>query len=118
MAYDQGDERIDMDEVARIARENKPKLIIAGGTAYSRIWDFPRFREIADEVGAYLMVDMSRFSGLVASGEHPRLPACPCGHQHHAQEPARPRSGIILTNEEDLAKKFNSAVFPGMQGGR
>jgi glycine hydroxymethyltransferase len=114
----QDDERIDMDEVARIARENKPKLIIAGGTAYSRIWDFPRFREIADEVGAYLMVDMSHFSGLVAGGEHPS----PFPHAHVVTSTTHkslrgPRSGIILTNEEDLAKKFNSAVFPGMQGG-
>ena len=114
----QDDERIDMDEVARIARESKPKLIIAGGTAYSRIWDFPRFREIADEVGAYLMVDMSHFSGLVAGGEHPS----PFPHAHVVTSTTHkslrgPRSGIILTNEEDLAKKFNSAVFPGMQGG-
>ena len=112
------DELIDMDEVARIARENKPKLIIAGGTAYSRIWDFQRFREIADEVGAYLMVDMSHFSGLVAGGEHPS----PFPHAHVVTSTTHkslrgPRSGIILTNDEDLAKKFNSAVFPGMQGG-
>ncbi|AZI37612.1 serine hydroxymethyltransferase [Caenibius tardaugens NBRC 16725] len=112
------DELIDMDEVARIARECKPKLIIAGGTAYSRIWDFPRFREIADEVGAYLMVDMSHFSGLVAGGEHPS----PFPHAHVVTSTTHkslrgPRSGIILTNDEDLAKKFNSAVFPGLQGG-
>ncbi|MFA7596545.1 MAG: serine hydroxymethyltransferase [Novosphingobium sp.] len=112
------DHLIDMDEVARIARENKPKLIIAGGTAYSRIWDFPRFREIADEVGAYLLVDMSHFSGLVAGGAHPS----PFPHAHVVTSTTHkslrgPRSGIILTNEEDLAKKFNSAVFPGLQGG-
>ncbi|MET0369970.1 MAG: serine hydroxymethyltransferase [Sphingobium sp.] len=112
------DHLIDMDEVARIARENKPKLIIAGGTAYSRIWDFPRFREIADEVGAYLMVDMSHFGGLVAGGAHPS----PFPHAHVATTTTHktlrgPRSGIILTNDEAIAKKVNSAVFPGMQGG-
>lgn len=112
------DHLIDMDEVARIARENKPKLIIAGGTAYSRVWDFKRFREIADEVGAWLLVDMSHFSGLVAGGAHPS----PFPHAHVVTSTTHkslrgPRSGIILTNEEDLAKKFNSAVFPGMQGG-
>jgi glycine hydroxymethyltransferase len=112
------DHRIDMDEVARIARENKPKLIIAGGTAYSRIWDFQRFREIADEVGAYLMVDMSHFGGLVAGGAHPS----PFPHAHVATTTTHktlrgPRSGIILTNDEAIAKKVNSAVFPGMQGG-
>ncbi len=112
------DQLIDMDEVARLARENKPKLIIAGGTAYSRIWDFPRFREIADEVGAYLLVDMSHFSGLVAGGAHPS----PFPHAHVVTSTTHkslrgPRSGIILTNDEDLAKKFNSAVFPGLQGG-
>ena len=114
----QDDQLIDMDEVARIARECPPKLIIAGGTAYSRIWDFPRFREIADEVGAYLLVDMSHFSGLVAGGAHPS----PFPHAHVVTSTTHkslrgPRSGIILTNDEDLAKKFNSAVFPGLQGG-
>ena len=114
----QDDQLIDMDEVARIARECQPKLIIAGGTAYSRIWDFPRFREIADEVGAYLLVDMSHFSGLVAGGAHPS----PFPHAHVVTSTTHkslrgPRSGIILTNDEDLAKKFNSAVFPGLQGG-
>ena len=112
------DHLIDMDEVARIAREHKPKLIIAGGTAYSRIWDFQRFREIADEVGAWLMVDMSHFSGLVAGGAHPS----PFPHAHVVTTTTHkslrgPRSGVILTNDEDLAKKFNSAVFPGLQGG-
>ena len=112
------DHLIDMDTVARIARENKPKLIIAGGTAYSRIWDFERFRAIADEVGAYLMVDMSHFGGLVAGGAHPS----PFPHAHVATTTTHktlrgPRSGIILTNDEDIAKKINSAVFPGMQGG-
>lgn len=112
------DHRIDMDEVARIARENKPKLIIAGGTAYSREWDFARFREIADEVGAYLMVDMSHFSGLVAGGVH----ASPVPHAHVVTSTTHkslrgPRSGIILSNDEAIAKKINSAVFPGLQGG-
>ena len=112
------DHRIDMDEVARIARENRPKLIIAGGTAYSREWDFARFREIADEVGAYLMVDMSHFSGLVAGGVH----ASPVPHAHVVTSTTHkslrgPRSGIILSNDEAIAKKINSAVFPGLQGG-
>jgi len=112
------DHLIDMDVVAEIAREHKPKLIIAGGTAYSRIWDFQRFREIADEVGAYLMVDMSHFGGLVAGGAHPS----PFPHAHVATTTTHktlrgPRSGIILTNDEAIAKKINSAVFPGMQGG-
>ena len=112
------DHLIDMEEVARIAREHKPKLIIAGGTAYSRIWDFQRFREIADEVGAWLLVDMSHFSGLVAGGAHPS----PFPHAHVVTSTTHkslrgPRSGIILTNDEALAKKFNSAVFPGLQGG-
>ncbi|MBB6124383.1 serine hydroxymethyltransferase [Sphingobium subterraneum] len=112
------DQLIDMDEVARIARENKPKLIICGGTAYSRLWDFKRFREIADEVGAYLLADMSHFSGLVAGGAHPS----PVPHAHVTTTTTHkslrgPRSGIILTNDEAIAKKINSAVFPGMQGG-
>ena len=112
------DQLIDMDEVARIARENKPKLIVAGGTAYSRFWDFARFREIADEVGAYLMVDMSHFSGLVAGGVHPN----PVPHAHVVTSTTHkslrgPRSGIILSNDEAIIKKINSAVFPGLQGG-
>jgi glycine hydroxymethyltransferase len=112
------DHLIDMEAVARIARENKPKLIIAGGTAYSRIWDFKAFREIADEVGAILMVDMSHFAGLVAGGAHPS----PFPHAHVVTTTTHkslrgPRSGIILTNDEAIAKKVNSAVFPGMQGG-
>jgi glycine hydroxymethyltransferase len=112
------DQVIDMDEVARIARENKPKLIIAGGTAYSRFWDFKRFREIADEVGALLMVDMSHFSGLVAGGVHPS----PIEHAHVVTSTTHkslrgPRSGIILSNDEAIMKKINSAVFPGLQGG-
>ncbi len=112
------DEQLDMEQVERLAREHRPKLIIAGGTAYSRVWDFPRFRAIADEIGAYLMVDMSHFSGLVAGGAHPS----PFPYAHVVTSTTHkslrgPRSGIILTNEEDLAKKFNMAVFPGMQGG-
>jgi glycine hydroxymethyltransferase len=110
--------RIDMDEVARIARENRPKLIVAGGTAYSRFWDWARFREIADEIGAILMVDMSHISGLVAGGVHPS----PVPHAHVTTSTTHkslrgPRSGIILTNDEALSKKFNTAVFPGLQGG-
>ena len=112
------DQRIDMDEVARIARESKPKLIIAGGSAYARFWDFARFREIADEVGAYFMVDMAHFAGLVAGGSHPS----PFPHAHIATTTTHktlrgPRGGMILTNDEALAKKINSAVFPGLQGG-
>ena len=112
------DQRIDMDEVARIARENKPKLILAGGTAYSRFWDWKRFREIADEVGTYLMVDMAHISGLVAGGVHPS----PVPHAHVVTSTTHkslrgPRGGMILTNDEAIAKKINSAVFPGIQGG-
>lgn len=112
------DHLIDMDEVARIARENKPKLIICGGTAYSRTWDFKRFREIADEVGAYLLADMSHFSGLVAGGAHPS----PVPYAHVTTTTTHkslrgPRSGIILSNDEAIAKKLNSAIFPGLQGG-
>ena len=112
------DQRLDMDEVRRLARENKPKLIIAGATAYPRHWDFAAFREIADEVGAWLLVDMSHFSGLVAGGAHPS----PFPHAHVVTTTTHkslrgPRSGVILTDDEALAKKFNSAVFPGMQGG-
>ena len=112
------DQLIDMDEVARIARETKPKLIIAGGTAYSRVWDWARFREIADEVGAYLMVDMAHIAGLVAGGVHPS----PLPHAHVVTTTTHkslrgPRGGMILTNDEAIAKKVNSAVFPGLQGG-
>jgi glycine hydroxymethyltransferase len=112
------DQRLDMDAVARLAREHKPKLIIAGATAYPRHWDFAAFRAIADEVGAWLLVDMSHFSGLVAGGAHPS----PFPHAHVVTSTTHkslrgPRSGIILTDDEALAKKFNSAVFPGMQGG-
>jgi glycine hydroxymethyltransferase len=112
------DQRIDMEEVERLAHEYKPKLIIAGGSAYPRIIDFRRFREIADSVGAYLMVDMAHFAGLVAGGVHPS----PFPHAHVVTTTTHktlrgPRGGVILTDDEDLAKKINSAVFPGMQGG-
>jgi glycine hydroxymethyltransferase len=112
------DQLIDMEEVARIARENRPKLIIAGGSAYARHWDFARFRAIADEVGALFMVDMAHFAGLVAGGAHPS----PVPHAHVVTTTTHktlrgPRGGMILTDDEALAKKFNSAVFPGLQGG-
>ena len=112
------DQRIDMDEVRRLAREHKPKVIVAGGSAYPRIIDFRAFREIADEAGAYLMVDMAHFAGLVAGGAHPS----PVPHAHVVTSTTHktlrgPRGGFILTNDEELAKKINSAVFPGMQGG-
>jgi glycine hydroxymethyltransferase len=107
-----------MDEVARLARENRPKVIVAGGSAYSRFWDFARFREIADEVGAAFMVDMAHFAGLVAGGAHPS----PFPHAHVVTTTTHktlrgPRGGMILTNDEDIAKKVNSAIFPGLQGG-
>jgi glycine hydroxymethyltransferase len=112
------DHRIDMDEVARLAREHRPKVIIAGGSAYPRIIDFRAFRAIADEVGAYLMVDMAHFAGLVAGGAHPS----PFPHAHVVTSTTHktlrgPRAGFILTDDEALAKKINSAVFPGTQGG-
>lgn len=112
------DQRIDMDEVARIAEREKPKIIIAGGSGYARHWDFARFREIADSVGALLMVDMAHFAGLVAGGAHPS----PFPHAHVVTTTTHktlrgPRGGMILTNDEGMAKKLNSAVFPGLQGG-
>ena len=112
------DHQIDMDEVRRLAHEHRPKLIIAGGTAYSRVWDWQAFRTIADEIGAWLLVDMSHISGLVAGGAHPS----PIRHAHVTTTTTHkslrgPRSGVILTNDEALAKKINMAVFPGMQGG-
>ncbi|MDD3182143.1 MAG: serine hydroxymethyltransferase [Alphaproteobacteria bacterium] len=112
------DGRIDMEEVARLAHENKPKLIITGGSAYPREIDFASFRKIADEVGALLMVDMAHFAGLVAGGVHPS----PVPHAHIVTTTTHktlrgPRGGMILTNDEVLAKKINSAVFPGLQGG-
>jgi glycine hydroxymethyltransferase len=114
----EGDNLLDMDEVQRKAEQHKPKLIIAGGTAYSRIWDWKRFREIADSVGAYLMVDMAHIAGLVAGGQHPSpFPHCHVATTTTHKSLRGPRGGMILTNDEDLAKKFNSAVFPGLQGG-
>ena len=109
---------LDYDQVEKLAVEHNPKLIIAGGSAYSRIINFKKFREIADKVGAYLLVDMAHFSGLVAGKAYPN----PCDHAHVVTSTTHkvlrgPRGGIILTNNEDLAKKFNSAVFPGLQGG-
>jgi len=111
-------EMIDIADVERIAHEAKPKLIIAGGTAYSRFWDWAAFRRIADAVGAYLMVDMAHIAGLVAGGVHPS----PIPHAHVVTTTTHkslrgPRGGMILTNDEDIAKKVNSAVFPGLQGG-
>ncbi len=112
------DHRIDMDEVATLAREHKPKVIVAGGSAYPRIIDFAAFRQIADEVGAFLMVDMAHFAGLVAGGVHPS----PFPHAHVVTTTTHktlrgPRGAAIFTNDEALAKKINSAVFPGLQGG-
>jgi glycine hydroxymethyltransferase len=112
------DQRIDMNEVAALAREHKPKIIIAGGSAYPRVIDFAAFRKIADEVGAFLMVDMAHFAGLVAGGVHPN----PLPHAHVVTTTTHktlrgPRGGMVLTNHEDIAKKINSAVFPGLQGG-
>ena len=112
------DHRIDFDQVAQLARQHRPKVIIAGGSAYPRVLDFRRFRAIADEVGAKLLVDMAHFAGLVAGGVHPS----PFPHAHVVTSTAHktlrgPRSGFILTNDEELAKKINSAVFPGLQGG-
>jgi glycine hydroxymethyltransferase len=112
------DQRIDMDELRRLAREHKPKVIIAGGSAYPRIIDFKGFREIADESGAKLFVDMAHFAGLVAGGAHPS----PFPHAHIVTTTTHktlrgPRGGVILTNDEEIAKKINSSVFPGLQGG-
>ncbi len=112
------DSRLDYDQVAALAVEHKPKVIIAGGSAVPRVIDFARFREIADSVGAYLMVDMAHFAGLVAAGVHPS----PFPHAHVATTTTHktlrgPRGGLILTDDAELAKKFNSAIFPGIQGG-
>jgi glycine hydroxymethyltransferase len=112
------DHRIDMDEVATLAREHKPKVIVAGGSAYPRVIDFAAFRQIADDVGAFLMVDMAHFAGLVAGGVHPS----PFPHAHVVTTTTHktlrgPRGAAIFTNDEALAKKINSAVFPGLQGG-
>jgi len=110
--------RIDMEEVERLALEHKPKVIVAGGSAYSRHWDFAEFRRIADLVGAYFMADIAHFAGLVAGGAHPS----PFPHAHVVTTTTHktlrgPRGGMILTDDADLAKKFNSAIFPGLQGG-
>ena len=111
-------ELIDMDAVAATAREHKPKIIICGGTAYSRTWDFGAFRAIADEVGAVLLCDMSHISGLVAGGAHPSpFPHCDIVTSTTHKSLRGPRSGIILWNDEALTKKLNMAVFPGLQGG-
>ncbi len=109
---------IDYDEVARLAETHRPRLIIAGASAYSRIIDFARFREIADAVGAWLMVDMAHIAGLVATGLHPS----PIPHAHVVTSTTHktlrgPRGGLILTDDADLGRKINSAVFPGLQGG-
>ena len=112
------DHLIDYDEVESLAKEHKPQLIIAGGSAYPRIIDFKRFREIADAVGAYLLVDMAHISGLVAGGAHPSpLPYADAVTTTTHKTLRGPRGGLILTNNEDLGKKFNSAIFPGIQGG-
>ncbi len=109
---------IDYDNVERLALENKPKLIIAGGSAYSRVIDFKRFREICDKVNAYFLVDMAHFSGLVAGGVYPNPIKYADVVTSTTHKVLRgPRGGIILTNKEDLIKKFNSAIFPGLQGG-
>jgi len=112
------DGRIDFDDVRKVAKESQPKLIIAGGSAYSRMIDFAAFRAIADEVGAYFMVDMAHFAGLVAAGLIPS----PLGHAHVVTTTTHktlrgPRGGMVLTNDAEIAKKVNSAVFPGIQGG-
>ncbi|MFV0359962.1 serine hydroxymethyltransferase, partial [Tropicimonas sp.] len=112
------DQLLDMEAIAESARTHKPKLIVAGGTAYSRVWDWAAFRKIADEVGAWLMVDMAHIAGLVAGGQHPS----PLPHAHVVTTTTHkslrgPRGGMVLTNDADLAKKINSAVFPGLQGG-
>ena len=111
-------ETVDMGEVASKAREHKPKLIICGGTAYSRLWDFATFRTIADEVGAILLCDMSHISGLVAGGAHPSpFPHCDIVTSTTHKSLRGPRSGIILWNDEKYTKPLNMAVFPGLQGG-
>ncbi|MBY0280800.1 MAG: serine hydroxymethyltransferase [Alphaproteobacteria bacterium] len=109
---------LDYDKIEQLAIEHKPRLIIAGGSAYPRVIDFKRFRDISDKIGAYLMVDMAHFAGLVAGGVYPS----PLPHAHVVTSTTHktlrgPRGGIILSNDEDLGKKINSAVFPGLQGG-
>ena len=117
-SVDRETQRIDMDQVEALAKQHRPKLIIAGGSAYARHWDFARFRAICDEVGAYFLCDIAHFAGLVAGGSHPS----PFPHAHVVTTTTHktlrgPRGGMILTNDEDLAKKINSAIFPGLQGG-
>jgi glycine hydroxymethyltransferase len=112
------DQQIDYEDLEKLARQHKPKLIIAGGSAYPRTLDFARFRKICDSVGAFLMVDMAHFAGLVAGGAHPS----PLGHAHVVTSTTHktlrgPRGGLILANDEEIGKKINSAVFPGLQGG-
>ncbi len=111
-------ETIDYEEVRRLAIENKPKMIIAGASAYPRVIDFKKFREIADEVGAFFMVDMAHFAGLVAAGEHPS----PVPYAHVVTTTTHktlrgPRGGMIMTNDEEIAKKIDKLIFPGIQGG-
>ncbi|MCM2344395.1 MAG: serine hydroxymethyltransferase [Alphaproteobacteria bacterium] len=112
------DALLDYDEVERLAKEHKPKMIIAGASAYPRVIDFKRFREIADSIGAYLFVDMAHYAGLIAAGSYPS----PVPHAHVVTTTTHktlrgPRGGMIMTNDEDIAKKINSAIFPGIQGG-
>ena len=112
------DHLVDFEQVEALAKEHQPKIIICGGSAYPRTLDFARFRAIADSVGAYLMVDMAHFAGLVASGVHPSpLPYADVVTTTTHKTLRGPRGGMILSNNEDLGKKFNSAVFPGLQGG-
>ncbi|MBF0286051.1 MAG: serine hydroxymethyltransferase [Magnetococcales bacterium] len=111
-------ERIDYDKVEALAREHRPQIIVAGASAYSRVIDFPRFRQIADAVGAFLVVDMAHFAGLVAAGEHPS----PIPHAHIVTSTTHktlrgPRGGLILSHDEEIAKRINSKIFPGIQGG-
>lgn len=117
-SVDKETEMIDYEEVRRLAIEHKPKMIIAGASAYSRIIDFKKFREIADEVGAYLMVDMAHIAGLVATGAHPSPIPCADVVTTTTHKTLRgPRGGLILCNDEEIAKKINKAIFPGIQGG-
>ncbi|MGI3168621.1 serine hydroxymethyltransferase [Pseudooceanicola sp. C21-150M6] len=114
----QQDELLDMEDIREKALEHKPKLIVAGGTAYSRVWDWQAFKDIADEVGAYLMVDMAHIAGLVAGGVHPSPIGIADVVTTTTHKSLRgPRGGMVLTNDETIAKKINSAVFPGLQGG-
>ena len=117
-SVDKETEMIDYEEVRRLAIEHKPKMIIAGASAYSRIIDFKKFREIADEVGAYLMVDMAHIAGLVATGAHPSpIPYADVVTTTTHKTLRGPRGGLILCNDEEIAKKINKAIFPGIQGG-